>query len=288
MLSRIILLIMMAVFIGGMASTFGDEPGTSTVPVAYRPPRGYVAYRATSPITVDGRLDEPAWNAAPWTADFVDIEGERRPRPRFRTRAKILWDDTYLYIGAELQEPHVWATLTKHDSVIFQDPDFEVFIDPDGDSHNYAELEMNALNTTWDLRLPKPYKDGGKADDAWEIVGLKTGVHVDGILNNPRDTDRGWTVEIAIPWAAVAKLSHQPVPPHDGDQWRINFSRVEWQIRIVDGKYQKVPHRPEDNWVWSPQGVIDMHRPETWGYVQFSTARPGTATFHPDPAGPAK
>jgi hypothetical protein len=31
-----------------------------------------------------------------------------------------------------------------------------------------------------------------------------------------------------------------------------------------------------------------MHRPETWGYVQFATAAPGKATFRPDPAGPAK
>jgi hypothetical protein len=54
------------------------------------------------------------------------------------------------------------------------------------------------------------------------------------------------------------------------------------------GKYTKVPNTPEDNWVWSPQGVIDMHRPEQWGYVQFSTAPPGTATYRPDPTGPAR
>jgi hypothetical protein len=257
-------------------------------PAAYGPPRHYVCYRAARPLTIDGWLDDDAWKAAPWTEDFVDIEGDKRPKPRFRTRAKMLWDGRYFYIGAELEEPHVWATLTKHDSVIFHDNDFEVFIDPDGDSHNYAELELNALNTTWDLRLPKPYKDGGKADDAWEIEGLKTAVHVHGTLNNPRDTDRGWTVEIALPWPALGKLTTVPAPPRDGDQWRVDFSRVEWRTDIVDGKYRKVPNRPEDNWVWSPQGVVNMHRPETWGYVQFSTAAPGTATFHPDPAGPAK
>jgi hypothetical protein len=40
-------------------------------------------------IAIDGRLDDPAWRAAPWTGDFVDIEGAGKPRPRFRTRAKI-------------------------------------------------------------------------------------------------------------------------------------------------------------------------------------------------------
>ena len=69
---------------------------------------------------------------------------------------KMLWDDEALYIAAEIEEPHVWATITEHDAVIFQDPDFEVFLDPDGDNHNYAELELNAKNTTWDLLLTKP------------------------------------------------------------------------------------------------------------------------------------
>ena len=78
-------------------------------------------------------------------------------------------------VGAELEEPHVWGTLRRHDSVIFHDNDFEVFLDPDGDNHVYGELELNALNTTWDLLLTKPYKDGGRAIDDWEISGLRTG-----------------------------------------------------------------------------------------------------------------
>src|SRR5262249_21526126 len=77
-------------------------------------PRGYLCYRALSPIVVDGKLDEAAWENAPWTEEFIDIEGHAKPKPTFRTRAKMLWDDRYLYIGAFLQEPHVWATLTTH------------------------------------------------------------------------------------------------------------------------------------------------------------------------------
>jgi hypothetical protein len=263
------------------------RPAAEGPAVAVVHPRGYVCHRASGPVTIDGRLDEPAWAAAPWSEDFVDIEGERRPPPRFRTRVKMLWDDQCLYIGAELEEPHVWATLTRHDSVIFRDNDFEVFLDPDGDSHLYAELELNALNTTWDLLLPKPYKDRGQAINAWEITGLRTAVHVRGTLNDPSDTDRGWSVEIAWPWQGLKELTdpkRHPVPPRDGDQWRINFSRVEWDVEIDSGKYCKVKGRPEHNWVWSPQGVIDMHRPERWGYLQFSTAPPGQAAFRPDPA----
>lgn len=251
-------------------------------------PRGYVCYRAAHPLSLNGRLDDPAWRRAPWTEEFVDIEGDKKPRPRFRTRVKMLWDDTYFYVGAEMEEPHVWATLTEHDSVIFHDNDFEVFIDPDGDNHDYYEIEINALNTEWDLRLVKPYRDGGPALNEWEIPGLKTAVHIDGTLNDPRDTDKGWTVELAFPWKVLAEFARRSAPPHDGDQWRVNFSRVEWDTRIIGGKYEKIPNRPEHNWVWSPQGVIDMHQPERWGYVQFSAAPTGRVAFHPDPSAPVR
>jgi len=247
------------------------------------PPKGYVCFAAAKAPVIDGKLDDDCWKGVPWTDDFVDIEGAKKPKPTHRTRVKMCWDDRALYIAAEITEPHVWATLTEHDSVIYHDPDFEVFLDPDGDSHLYGELELNAKNTTWDLLLTKPYRDNGNAINAWEITGLKTAVHVNGTLNDPTDKDVGWTVEIAWPWAGLNELAYKVAPPKDGDRWRINFSRVEWDVDIKGGKYVKVEKRPEHNWVWSPQGVIDMHRPERWGYLQFSTKADGVK-YEPDPA----
>jgi hypothetical protein len=263
-----------------------QPPAAGNADAPYPHPNGYVCYRAEKPPAIDGDLSDVAWAAVPWTEAFVDIEGDKRPKPRFRTRVKMVWDDEALYIVADMEEPHVWGTLKDHDSVIFHDNDFEVFLDPDGDNHLYGELEVNALNTTWDLLLSKPYKDSGNAINAWEILGLKTAVKINGTLNDPSDTDKGWTLEIKWPWKGVGEIVHggnTPVPPKDGNQWRINFSRVEWDIEIANGKYKKVPKRPEHNWVWSPQGAIDMHRPERWGYLQFSTAKPGDAKFKPDP-----
>lgn len=232
-------------------------------------PKRYNCPRARTPIHIDGHLDDPAWGAAAWTDWFVDIQGVGQPAPRFRTRVKMLWDDQYFYVAAELEEPHVWATLTEHDSVIFRDNDFEVFLNPSGDGRNYFEFEINALNTGWDLFLPKPYREGGKADNSWDIPGLLTAVWVDGTLNDPRDRDLGWSVEIAFPWSAFALRA--PVNrPSPGDQWRVNFSRVEWRTNVVDGKYAKPAGEKEDNWVWSPQGMINMHVPDRWGYVRFA------------------
>ncbi|HRF59710.1 MAG TPA: carbohydrate-binding family 9-like protein [Fimbriimonadaceae bacterium] len=243
-------------------------------------PRHYVCPRADEHWETDGRLDKPIWERAPWSDAFVDIhEG---PIPRHETRVKMLWNYEGLHIGAWLEEPHLWATLTDHDSVIFQDNDFEVFLDPDGDHHLYYEIEVNALGTEWDLLLVKPYRDGGPAMNAWEIEGLRVGVHLDGTLNDPSDQDRGWSVEIALPWAVLGQAAGVRCPPEPGDQWRINFSRVQWTLDVIDGRYVKRPGLPEDNWVWTPQGAIDMHRPERWGFLQFAEDADAPFVLDPD------
>ncbi|MBN1155515.1 carbohydrate-binding family 9-like protein [candidate division KSB1 bacterium] len=245
-------------------------------------PKQYVCYKSDQKITIDGKMNESIWQHAIWTDDFVDIEGDLKPAPRFRTRVKMLWDDQYFYIFAEMEEPDVWATLKKRDSIIFYDNDFEVFIDPDGDTHRYYELEINAFSTEWDLFLDKPYRDNNKAVFFWDIGGMKSAVHVNGTINRPGDTDNGWNLEIALPWVVLKECADKDAPPKSGDQWRVNFSRVEWQVDVKNRKYQKKINPatgrsfPEDNWVWSPQGLIDMHYPEMWGFVQFSEKIAGT------------
>jgi hypothetical protein len=239
-------------------------------------PEKYVCYQAEKSILVDGVLDDQAWQQAPWSNTFVDIEGDLKEKPAKESKIKMLWDANYFYIAAELKDDHIWGNLKEHDAVIFNDNDFEVFIDPDGDTHNYYEFEINALNTTWDLILTKPYRDNGFSIDNWEIPGMKSAVKIYGSLNNPTDIDDKWTVELAFPWKVLKECNTASAKPVDGSQWRINFSRVQWITEILDGKYVKKKDAnekkmPENNWVWSPQGVIAMHNPETWGYVQFSS-----------------
>jgi hypothetical protein len=241
----------------------------------------YIVHKTMDALSADGHLDEPAWAKTDWTQPFMDIRGNKAPKPFYQTRAKMLWDEDYFYYAAELEDPHVWATLTERDAVIFMDNNFEIFIDPDGDTHNYYELEINALGTFWDLLLTKPYRNGGRAINAWDIKGLKIGIRVNGTLNDPSDTDEGWVLEVAIPWDVLMETMPGQLPA-DGDQWRLNFSRVQWHTEIVNGKYvkQRNPDTgeelPEENWSWSPQGLINMHYPEMWGTIQFSDEQPGT------------
>ncbi len=249
--------------------------------------RSYVCYWSPGPITVDGLLDDTAWQSAPWSESFVDILGDTMPAPPLRTRLKLLWDSTYLYVAAELEEPHAWATLTEHDATIFHDDDFEAFIDPDGDGLNYYEIEINALGTVWDLLLVRPYREGGPAITAWDIRGLKSAVRVEGTLNDPSDTDRGWTVEMALPWTVLAEAARSRHLPQDGEEWRMNFSRVEWDVAVENGAYRKVRDpatggaKREHNWTWAPQGAVNMHLPERWGTVRFSSDTPPERTERP-------
>lgn len=257
-------------------STCFSQDNIFPVPAIEFNPAKYICAYTKSPIAIDGVFSEDSWERAPSTAYFMDIEGPLKLVPRFKTTVKMLWDDNYFYIAAELEEPDIWANLTQRDTVIFYDNDFEVFIDPDGDTYNYYEFEMNALNTVWDLLLVRPYRDGGPAVNGWDIAGLKTAVHINGTLNKPGDIDKGWSAEIAMPWKALSECANMNCPPKEGDIWRINFSRVEWQTIVENGKYIKLKNPktgkpfPEDNWVWSPQGIVNMHYPEMWGFVQFT------------------
>jgi hypothetical protein len=265
-----------------ICSIFMTAAANSQVKLFESPPLHYTSYRTTGPLNLDGKLDEPDWQKVPWSEDFGDIEGPSVAAPHYRTRMKMLWDDNYLYIAAELEEPHIWATFTERESIIFHENNFEVFIDPSGDSHNYFELEINALGTIWDLMLTKPYRNGGLPINAWDIRGFKYGIELRGTINDPSDTDEGWTVEMALPWNILKETAPWKRPPVSGEYWRINFSRVQWRLEVVDGTYSKIINPetgkafPEYNWVWSPQWAIDMHRPEYWGYVYFSGATAGS------------
>jgi hypothetical protein len=237
-------------------------------------PKNYVAAKTKIPIVIDGDESDASWSKAEWTDLFEDIENGLKPK--YATKVKMLWDETNFYIIAKMEEPHVWANLKQRDTIIFYNNDFEVFVDPDNDTFNYYELEINALNTAWDLFLTKPYRESDivVAND-WNISGLKSAVKINGTLNNPKDTDEGWVLEMAIPWAAYKTSFYDQNVPVD-KFWRVNFSRVNWQHSIKNGTYERKKDNqgkflPECNWVWSPIGVINMHEPEKWGYVYFSS-----------------
>ena len=220
---------------------------------ALQPP-SYQCHRATAKIKIDGRVTDKEWAGAEVCTNFRDIRGDGYAAPKYLTTMRMLWDDENLYVSAVLEEPDVKAQVSKRDDIVYHDNDFEIFLNPYGDTKLYYEFEINALGTVMDLLMDRPYTKGGTFIMTWDFPGLKSAVKVQGTLNRSSDTDKGWSVEVAIP---IKGLSRGGANPLDNKVWRANFSRVEWLTK------------PEENWVWSPTGVVDIHHPDRWGYIYF-------------------
>ena len=266
----------------------------ATDPVPYR------CLRTRDPIEVDGNLEKNAWRLAPRSPRFVDmVTGDPG---YFDTRAAALWDDEHLYVAFWIEEPFVEARLTERDSLVFNENDVEVFIDG-GDC--YYEFEINALGTVYevffvwqdsfgpgrrfdlrefDVLSRKALTFGGNYDRNaatfwrgthprgcrwafldWDFPGLRSAARVDGRINQRSVVDRGWTVELAFPWAGMKWLANgRPLPPREGDIWKIFFGRFE---KLESAGVEIDPHPA---WVWSPHGAYDTHMPERWTSVSFS------------------
>ncbi|MGH2645691.1 MAG: carbohydrate-binding family 9-like protein, partial [Chitinophagaceae bacterium] len=263
----------------GIIQAQGGQLSTTNIDNLLQIPGYYTVLKTNERMVIDGKDNEKAWAKAPWTDWFTDIvSGEKSPFMG-KTRCKMLWDDHYLYVYAQLQETDIRATFRIHDKPVFTDNSFEMYLNPDGSTHNYFEFQINAFGTTCDIFLPKPYRNGGLPLLSWDLKGLKKAVFIDGTLNNPADTDKYWSVELAIPFTSVVMGYKQF--PKTGTIWRMNFSRVEWPVKIKHGHY--VPRKKgEMDWssghytVWSPQGLVDLHYPERWGYVMFSDKKDTT------------
>ncbi len=211
--------------------------------------------KTTSPPTIDGRLEDPAWQTAATTGAFVQTDGG--PIRDDTTRARLLWDDTHLYVAFESEDRDLYTTFTEHDAPLYEQEVVEVFLDPEGDGHAYHELEVSPANVTFDAWFPECRQE--MALD-WES-GMQSAVQIDGTLNRAGDLDRGWTAELAIPFASMRPAQR----PQPGTQWRINLYRL-------DRKGEKYQHTSGSS--WSPTFTGDYHTPSRWGVLQFLDSAP--------------
>jgi hypothetical protein len=263
----------------------------------------YRAQKISTPITIDGNINKEPWLKAPWSNRFVDmVTGEPG---MYNTQSAILWNDTHLYIAFKAEEPFLEARLTERDSIIFLENDLELLIDG-GDC--YYELEVNAVNTVYevffiwkdsytkssrfaipafDVHSDQAYTFGGDYDRSgasfwkgtnprgirwaftnFDMQGLQTAVQIDGTLNDNSDIDKGWSLELSIPWASLSILANgRSIPPANGDIWKMFLGR--FQKLMVAGK-EVIPHPAM---AMSSHGVYDTHLPEKWSGIEFVGGR---------------
>jgi hypothetical protein len=238
----------------------------ATIPVVVKVPpvlKRYLVRKTPKPIKIDGKLDEPAWKAAPSTGLFVNTMNGEPAQPN--TEAKLLWDNQNLYIAFENVDTDVWGTLTERDSKLWTQEMDEVMIDANGDGKGYIELQVAPNGTIFDTYLPtyRKYEDSldpKRKPYDWNSK-LKAAVKVDGTLNKRDDQDKGWTAEMALPLADVNGLDTNgvKVPPALGDKWRLNMFRMD---SPKDAKAQTALG-------WSAPLVGDFHKLDRFGEIVF-------------------
>jgi Carbohydrate-binding family 9 len=230
--------------------------GTIAVRADDRP--SYTIYRTGTPIKIDGRLDEPAWFAAPSVGAFRFAwwkQGEKE-----QTVAKMLWDDDYLYVAFLCRDAHISATRTKHDSSVWNDDCVEVFAAPERSRPDaYFNIEMNVNGAFYDDFHPRGPNSERKP--GWNAEGLKIATHINGTLNNDADRDESWTLEVAIPFKAYRR-SLPNVFPKPGDTWRLNLNRCGAKT-----------NEQFSQWAPGTGKEPQFHAPRDFGLVHFSAEK---------------
>ncbi|HEY3448333.1 MAG TPA: carbohydrate-binding family 9-like protein [Myxococcales bacterium] len=212
----------------------------------------YKAPKRSGEIQIDGALEDPGWKNVPSTGAFLrTIDGGPA---HFRTDAKLVWDDEFLYVAFNAEDEDVWAKAEKKDDPLYQEEVVEIFLDADGDGKTYDELELSPKNVQFDAYFPAR-RTG--MDLGWDS-GMVSAVKVAGTLNNPADKDQGWSAEMKIPVKNLAAVPRWP--PQAGDKWRFNLYRLEqWGER-----------KNNEGTAFSPPLVGDFHHLPRFGFLEFA------------------
>lgn len=242
-------------------------------------------------VVIDGKLNESLWKGAPVMPFKGMADGSE---PKLDTITKLVWDDHCLYVGMFLKDPDVWSReglrdeectqdyvervmTQKYDNpewnrleclVHYMDKFVKVFIDPDADGLGYYEFHINPINNKFDAwydqGFDKKWGDRERGPHvSWTCPGFISATYIDGTLNAPHDVDRGWGVEMAIPWEAFAPHTKGACPPKPGDTWSAHLGRVQREKYGSERIY----------WTWPVTGVINSHLPSTWGLLVFDSSK---------------
>ncbi|MBI4818940.1 MAG: carbohydrate-binding family 9-like protein [Deltaproteobacteria bacterium] len=213
--------------------------------------------RATSAVSPDGRLDEPAWAAAP-VLTFSDSLG-RGGAPQHPTKLRLLWDDSALYVGFESIDPDISDPYKNRDDPIYEHETVEVFLMPNRappDLGPYLELQASPRGVIFDAAFTARRQGMDTRFDATQTVGAQ----IDGTIDRAGDVDRGWVSEWVVPWKGLRGVT---ASPKAGDIWRMNAFRID--------KTQKGGGYDGEYTAWSPPKVGDFHATDRFGSLKFVT-----------------
>ncbi len=211
----------------------------------------YTVHQTSAKITIDGKVDEPAWKKAEVFTDFRLADGTTKPT--YKTEFRALWDAKNLYLAYVCEDPKIIATLTKRDDPVYSQDCVEAFFSTGSELTHYYEFEFSPKGTVLDADVYQDVELRWKKDvrTAWNCAGLKVATHVEGTGQHQR-----WSIEIALPFTSIGRDLKAPTI---GQQWRGNFYRIEYSTPTTESI------------CWSPiWGDSGFHTRDRFGHLVFA------------------
>jgi hypothetical protein len=241
-------------------------------------------------VRLDGKLSEYAWEGAADTTLFVNVAtGKPAPESPVQGSAKLIWDETALYLGVTVKDQNLTGGFDKKqkDPHLWTKDCVEIMLDPDGDGDNkdYYEIQVNPQNLVFDsffedYNKPRKEPEGPFGHEDWSSK-LESAVQLQGTLDNPKDKDEGYVMEIKLPWSAFDKA--KKVPPEPGTSWRLNIyamqdnNGVAWSPILGQGNFHKASRFGRIQWVTQPVASDAVAKADEKGAGAAPAAAPAPA-----------
>src|SRR3990167_1003095 len=181
-----LLLLVFASVAAAQTPAFFDPPAASAR-------RQLEATRVTVAPEVDGDLSDEVWKSAIPSGDFVQFEPKQGARPTHRSTVRLLFDETALYVSAELEQPGGWTAFNQRDMrrdfPMNECDSFSVILDTLGDGRNAFSFSVNPFGAQREEQVV----DDSLFEPNWDTVWR---------ASTKRD-EQGWTAELAIPWKSL-------------------------------------------------------------------------------------
>lgn len=243
---RVLMGPVLAVVAGWGSWLFGQQ-------VASREPAAKVLrVGRTDDFVISGKGDAAAWEKAPW--EPLQIRGaDGNP---YRTRVKMLYSQTGLYVLMEAEDRTITGTMKEDFLDLWNEDVFEFFLWPDQRHPVYFEYEISPLGFELPILIPN---FGGEflGWRPWHYEGKRKTQKATAVTGGPKQSGAsvtGWSAEVFVPYDLLRPL--QNVPPRSGTRWRANFYRVDY-----DGGKQTA-------WDWARVGK-SFHEFEKFGTLVF-------------------
>ncbi len=214
----------------------------------------YLVHYSNQPVKLDGQLDDPAWNkAAPINFRLMSKHGPGKENGT----AKILWDNNFIYVGAVFQDSDIvqesdadWRHYARSGDVL------AIFMMP-REMRYYWAVYGTPNNKKASFFFLSGGRKGLPSCFDYKVPAIVVAATMKGTLNNLRDYDMGWSVEIAIPKRELEKYGAKISP---WEVWRFNLGRYNYSAYL--------DHREITTTCF--YGAECLHDSGSWNFLKFT------------------